>query len=421
MQAKLNIYRDNQQISQILIDSTHPTSIGRHPDCTLTFKDTKISARHCVIEPKNNYFYIVDQNSTNGTYVNNKRVRIRRLYNNDKITCGGITIHFQWADSSSDDSTNDDINLVELIEKKDKEKQDGLEDWEAEREKIGEYKIIKKIGQGGIGEVYKAEHYMHPGFPVAIKILNPNAQQNTTLRERFYREAKVCMSTLNHPRIIKVLDVGIHHNRYFLAMEYIDGQTLDQYLKKKGAMSAKNALKITGHIALGLSYAHAHNIIHRDLKPGNIMLEANGHNVKIIDFGLAKMLDETTLTMTNHLVGTPRYMAPEQMKRSRDVDPRVDIYSLGAILYHMLGGLAPYSEIICNNRIALLRYMYANSPLPLNELPSRANSPLPSIVIKFVDKAMAKRPEDRFSSAKEMYNVIYKLLQQLKFTNSHNN
>ena len=151
------------------------------------------------------------------------------------------------------------------------------------------------------------------------------------------------------------------------------------------------------------------------------MLEANGHNVKIIDFGLAKMLDETTLTMTNHLVGTPRYMAPEQMKRSRDVDPRVDIYSLGAILYHMLGGLAPYSEIICNNRIALLRYMYANSPLPLNELPSRANSPLPSIVIKFVDKAMAKRPEDRFSSAKEMYNVIYKLLQQLKFTNSHNN
>ena len=408
MRVNLNIYKENEQIGQYTIEPGQTTTIGRHPECNLTFRDSKISAHHCVIEPKNNYYYIVDQNSTNGTFVNDRRIRVRRLYNHDVITCGSIAIHFEWEEDDSS-SSDQDVNLVEIANEHEESSIQPLN--LDENSQIGDYRIIKKIGQGGIGEVFLTEHIARPGFPVAIKILTPSAQQNTTLVERFIREAKACI-TLEHPRIIKVFEIGIHNKRPFFAMEYIEGKTLDQYLKAHGSIPYRSALKIAGHIALGLAYAHAHHIIHRDLKPGNIMLENANHNVKIIDFGLAKMLDESTLTMTHHLVGTPRYMAPEQMKRSRDIDERVDIYSLGAILYHMIGGLAPYAEILCNNRIALLKYMYTTPPLRLNELPSYSQSQMPSSVIRIVDKAMAKKPQDRFSSAKDMYNAIYSILRK---------
>ncbi len=401
MEARLQIFRDKNQIGEYIIDSDQPIIIGRHPDSTLYFNDTKMSGRHCILEKRDNYFYVVDQNSTNGTFVNGSRIRVRRLYHNDVVRCGLTEIKFEWTSSEPDE-----IAVQEPAETKDQiEDQIELEDDNIHR--IGDYIILQKIGQGGIGEVFKAEHVTSPGIQIAIKILTPAAQQNKILVERFVREARACIA-LDHPRLIKVFEVDVFRSRPYFVMEYVQGQPLDKYLKKNGALSPLNSLKIAGHIVHALAYVHSYNIIHRDLKPANIIIEDQGHNVKLIDLGLAKMLDQTQLTLNNHIVGTPRYMAPEQMKSPESIDSRVDIYSLGATLYHMVTGIAPYAEIISSDRGALLRYMYNNPPVPVQELVDA-----PKEIADIVHKAMAKQRNERFSSAKEMYSAIYSLIKKI--------
>ena len=402
MEARLVIYQDEELVSNLILDSSQRTSIGRHPSCTVCFQDTKISAKHCIIESKGDYFYIIDQNSTNGTYVNGSRVRVRRLYDGDTILCGTIKIKFDWF--SAEESDHDDIIFTD-IDTDDGYRNSNVDDGRYYR--IGDYIVLEKIGQGGIGEVYKAEHITSPGIEVAIKLLTPTAQQNKTLVERFLREAKACIA-LDHPRIIKVFEVDTYRERPYFVMEYVQGDTLDKFLKKKGALSPVNVLKIAGHIAHALDYAHSYHIIHRDLKPGNILVEAQGYHVKLIDLGLAKMLDQSRLTLTSRLVGTPRYMAPEQMRDSKDIDTRADIYALGATMYHMTTGIAPYAEIISSNRSALLRYMYTKSPMPIAELVD-----VPREMTQLIYKAMAKKKELRFHSAKEIFHAISDTLHKL--------
>ncbi len=410
MEARLVVLEGEKIIDNILLDKEQKTTIGRHPDSTLCFQDSKISARHCFIEPKGNYFYIIDQNSTNGTFVNGSRVRIRRLYEGDCIKCGEISFRFEWI---QDDQSDQDVFYFPL--KQDDslgiKKTPVQEAVQEKKNRIGDYIIIKKIGQGGIGEVFKAEHITNLDVPVAIKVLTPTAQQNKTLVERFLREAKACIY-LEHPRLVKVFEIGTYNNRPYFVMEYLEGETLDRFLKKHGALSVKNTLKIAGHIAHGLAYAHEHNIIHRDLKPSNILLEEPEHNVKLIDLGLAKMLDESRLTVTHHLIGTPRYMAPEQMLNPNDIDFRVDIYSLGCTMYHMLTGIAPYAEILSDNRSTLLRYMYSKKPLPMEKMVD-----LPPEVSTLVNRAMAKRKEERFSNAREIFETIYSMLKKISQKN----
>lgn len=409
MNPRIRIYQNKNQISEYVIDSALPVTIGRHPETKLYFADSKMSGHHCMIEKRDDYFYVVDQNSTNGTYVNGTRIRVRRLYHGDVIRCGLTEFHFEW---ESQEPEVQDI-VVPANEEPQKEaavtadllaavnEDDGLK-------RIGDYRLLEKIGQGGIGEVYKAEHITSPGIQVAIKILTPAAQQNKVLVERFVREAQACIA-LDHPRLIKVFEVDIHQDRPYFVMEYVQGQPLDRYLKKNGSMSLINALKVTGHIVHALAYVHSYNIIHRDLKPANILLEDQGHHVKLIDLGLAKMLDQSQLTLSHHIVGTPRYMAPEQMRDPNSIDCRVDIYSMGATLYHMITGMAPYGEIRCDERATLLRHMYHNMPLPMQEI-------IPEVspdVVELVNKAMSKQRNNRFSTAKDMYIAIYNLIKKI--------
>lgn len=417
MEAHLRIYRDKNKVNDWTIDPNRPTLIGRHPDTQLPFpQDNKMSGRHCIIEKRDNYFYILDQNSTNGTFVNGTRVRVRRLYHGDIIRCGLTEFHFEWESQEAD--VKDITDHVDAEAKKESAPID-VADLLAEvnedesPHRIGDYRLLEKVGQGGIGEVYKAEHITSPGIQVAIKILTPAAQQNKVLVERFVREARACIA-LDHPRLIRVFEVGIHQNRPYFVMEYVQGQPLDKYLKKNGSMSVINSLKVAGHIVHALAYVHSYKIIHRDLKPANILLEDQGHHVKLIDLGLAKMLDQTQLTLSHHIVGTPRYMAPEQMKDPNTIDGRVDVYSMGATLYHMITGMAPYGEIICNDRAALLRYMYNNAPMAMEQV-------VPDIskdVVELVKKAMAKQRNDRFLTAKDMYIAIYNLIKKLTSSKS---
>lgn len=201
--------------------------------------------------------------------------------------------------------------------------------------------IIQLLGQGGMGVVYKARQPQLDRF-VALKLLPDEAGRDPAFAERFSREAKA-LARLNHPNIVGVYDFGQAGGHYYLTMEFVDGMTLRQ-LEQTKKLSPEEALTIAPRICDALQYAHDEGVVHRDIKPGNILVDKKGR-VKIADFGLAKMLGQETkdfsLTGEHAIMGTPHYMAPEQMTQSKTVDHRADIYSLGVVVYEMLTGELP--------------------------------------------------------------------------------
>jgi serine/threonine protein kinase len=201
--------------------------------------------------------------------------------------------------------------------------------------------IIELLGQGGMGAVYKARQ-KHLDRLIALKVIPPEAAKEPAFAERFAREARA-LARLNHPNIVTVYDFGQSDGVYFLLMEFVDGLNLRQTMKS-GNLSPQEALVIVPHICDALQYAHDQGIVHRDVKPENVLLDKSGR-VKIADFGLAKLLTQSpldyTLTHSMQVMGTPRYMAPEQIEHPTDVDHRADIYSLGVMFYEMLTGELP--------------------------------------------------------------------------------
>jgi tRNA A-37 threonylcarbamoyl transferase component Bud32 len=201
--------------------------------------------------------------------------------------------------------------------------------------------ILELLGQGGMGVVYKARHPRLDRF-VALKVLPADVARDPAFAERFTREARA-LARLNHPDIVAVYDFGEADGIYFLLMEFVDGLNLRQ-LERAGKLTPSEALKVVPAICDALQYAHNQGIVHRDIKPENIMVDKNGR-VKIADFGLAKLLGRTpqdrSLTASQTIMGTPNYMAPEQIEKPQEVDHRADIYSLGVVLYEMLTGELP--------------------------------------------------------------------------------
>lgn len=201
--------------------------------------------------------------------------------------------------------------------------------------------ILELLGIGGMGAVYKARQ---PSLDrlVAVKVLPPEVGADASFSERFTREARA-LAKLNHQNIVAVHDFGRANDLYYFIMEYVDGTTLRQ-LVDTGELKPTEALSILPQICDALQFAHDEGVVHRDIKPDNILLDGKGR-VKVADFGLAKLLDrapaDATLTGTNQVMGTPHYMAPEQMQGSHDVDHRADIYSLGVVFYEMLTGQLP--------------------------------------------------------------------------------
>src|SRR6516162_6763151 len=201
--------------------------------------------------------------------------------------------------------------------------------------------ILQLLGQGGMGIVYKARQPRLDRF-VALKILPAEAGRDPAFAERFAREARA-LAKLTHPSIVTVYDFGESDGRFYLLMEFVDGVNL-RHLLRAGRLQPAEALKIVPQICEALQYAHEQGVVHRDIKPENILLDRKGH-VKIADFGLAKLLGQkatdSALTGSQQVMGTPHYMAPEQMERPLAVDHRADIYSLGVVFYEMLTGELP--------------------------------------------------------------------------------
>ncbi|KAB2909083.1 MAG: serine/threonine protein kinase [Ignavibacteriales bacterium] len=256
-----------------------------------------------------------------------------------------------------------------------------------------EYRIIRKIGEGGMGTVYLAED-IHMQQEVAIKLLHPALTKDPEIVERFKTEAKA-QYKLTHPYIIKLTRLVQFNDDYFIVMEYVEGMTLKDMLKKTGLLPEDRALPIFHKILRGIGYAHSQGIIHRDIKPGNIIIDKSG-NPKITDFGIAKILGDKGLTQTGTKLGTVYYMSPEQIKNPKAVDQRSDIYSLGVTFYEMLTGNLPYnvnfeSEYDLMNEIV-------NSPIknPLDYYPHISPG-----VVRMLYHMTNKDPLRRFSHCEE--------------------
>ena len=258
----------------------------------------------------------------------------------------------------------------------------------------GRYKILKQLGAGGMATVYQAQDPVLNRI-VAIKIIHNHLSTDTDFVRRFQEEASM-VANLRHPHIVSVHDLGNDGETYFIVFEYVDGVSLQDYLwrlnKQGRQLPVDEIIKYISQIAAALDYAHEQNLIHRDVKPANIMVNLRG-DVILMDFGIAKIGGVTTHTATGGLIGTPRYISPEQIKGQKQVDRRADIYSLGAILYEMAAGEPPYDS----DAVMMLLMMHTNDPIP-----RMTREDLPDGVNDAVQIAMAKEPDDRFQSAGEM-------------------
>ncbi len=271
-------------------------------------------------------------------------------------------------------------------------------------QKIGPYEILEKIGQGGMGIVFKARHEKL-GRLVALKMLVPHLANNQEMRARFLREAKL-QANLVHPNVVNIFDYIEEGDNVFLVMEFVSGQTLEQMLLQKGQFTVQETLNVAEGVLEALAFMHRKGIIHRDIKPSNIMVTDSGL-IKVTDFGIARLVEgDAAITRAGAKVGTLYYMAPELLK-SGTVSPLVDIYSLGVTLYQLLTGKVPFAG---RTEYEIIKGHIEKKPTPIKEL----NPNVPDDLVKAVEKALEKDPRKRFQSAAEFLQEIKKIKSSLE-------
>jgi formylglycine-generating enzyme required for sulfatase activity len=269
--------------------------------------------------------------------------------------------------------------------------------------RLGPYRILAVLAHGGMGVVFRA-HDPALDRLVALKAMLPGVAVAPNARERFLREARAA-AALKHPRVVTIFQVGEDRGAPFLAMEFLEGEPLDDRLRREGRLPLAEVLRIGREIALALAAAHARGLVHRDIKPANLWLEGPTGHVKVLDFGLAwAQATQAHLTQSGLIVGTPAYMAPEQAE-GKPADPRCDLFSLGCVLYQMNTGSLPFHG---ESTIAVLRALALHEPPPVRELRPEAPPELSALVARL----LAKKPEDRPASAQEVAETL-RALEQL--------
>lgn len=266
---------------------------------------------------------------------------------------------------------------------------------------LGDYELIRVLGEGGMGIVFEADD-KKLGRKVALKVLRPELTDEN-FRQRFEREGKIS-SSIQDDNICLVYQAGVHKLVSFMAMEFLKGEDLDEKLKRDGWLPIPVVFKIAKQMALGLAAAHEKKLIHRDIKPANVWLESSGpggdfKRVKLLDFGLAKSTEvESTLTAKGMIVGTPNYMAPEQIC-GEPLDERADLFSLGCVMYRMLSGKIPFEK---ENTLAVLHAVVESEIPSLNDLDQK----LPKEVYGLMTKLLSKDPADRPATARKVVAMI---------------
>lgn len=259
--------------------------------------------------------------------------------------------------------------------------------------RLGNYRVLRELGRGGMGIVYHAEDTTL-GRPVALKVMKPDLKADFQPWQRFLQEARG-LAKVKNEHVVTVFQVGQEGSVVYLALEYLEGQSLDQWMNNNPGPACSEIVRIGREIAKGLAAIHRHGLIHRDVKPENIWLEAPEGKVKILDFGLARSVhDDSRFTSTGLVVGTPAFMSPEQA-RSEKLDARSDLFSLGCVLYLMCTGAEPFRG---TTPMAQLTALAVDDPHPIHRL----NPALPAALSELVMSLLAKRPEQRPASALEV-------------------
>lgn len=346
-------------------------TLGRQSTCDVQIIDNMSSRAHCQVRRDGKLFALVDLGSRNGTQLNGKKVGERLLFFGDRIRVGEVEFLFTREPG--------DVELKDMLTK---------------------YELHQKIGEGGMGIVFKAQQ-RSMAREVALKILAPKYAQKPKWVEQFINEARAA-GKLNHQNIIQVHDVGTENDIHFFSMEYVDGPTCMQMLKDHGNLDVEPALEITRQVARALDYAHAHRLIHQDIKPDNIMVGSN-EVVKLADLGISKTFDEVAAEEgPKKIMGTPHYMSPEAAL-GKKIDHRIDIYSLGATLYQMLSGKTPFHG---TNPTDVLKAHVMEALPPIKDL----NPAVPDEVVTLIERMMTKNPDDRIQTAKEVETEIDRIL-----------
>jgi serine/threonine protein kinase len=263
---------------------------------------------------------------------------------------------------------------------------------------ISHYKVVSKLGEGGMGVVYLAED-TKLDRQVALKFLPPGLAAREDTRKRFVQEAKAA-SSLDHPNICTIFEINeTPEGQMFISMPYYDGETLQERIAR-GPVPVDEAVDIVHQLASGLAEAHTEGIVHRDIKPGNILLRSNGQ-VKIVDFGLAKLATETRLTKTGSTLGTVAYMSPEQA-RGDEIDGRSDLFSLGVVFYELLTGRLPFRG---DHGAAIVYSILHTDPEPL----ATHRDDMPAGLQEVVSRALAKDAGERYQTAGEFKGALAEL------------
>ncbi len=263
----------------------------------------------------------------------------------------------------------------------------------------GKYEIVRQLAEGGMGTVYEAVH-MRMRQHVALKLLHPMYVSHTDVVERFEREARAA-ATLDSPNVAKVLDVDITpEGTPYMVIELLDGHDLEAELNQKGKLSVIDAVSYVMSACTAIAQAHSKGIVHRDLKPANLFLARKGSEVtlKVLDFGVAKVLNEPGAKVTGYSLGTPHYMSPEQIQQTGPVDGRADIWSLGVILYELLTGKTPFPDKATAAFVAIVA-----SPIAP---PRTLRSDIPVELERVVMRALEKDPSNRYQSVRELATAL---------------
>jgi serine/threonine protein kinase len=270
--------------------------------------------------------------------------------------------------------------------------------------RLGPYHVLEVLGVGGMGIVFRARDPILQRL-VALKVMRPSIAARGSSKNRFLREARAT-ATIEHDHIVTIHQVGEDRDVPFIAMQFLRGESLHTRLRREQRLDQREALRIGREVAQGLTAAHVHGVIHRDIKPDNIWLEAGTRRVKILDFGLVRTEDVSELTQSGVVVGTPRYMAPEQAM-GLPIDARTDLFSLGSVLYHLLAGKPPFGgHVLTATLIAVVRA----EPPPVDSLRPEVDPE----VSRLVHQLLCKEPEQRPRSAAEVSQAIAAIEQRLQ-------
>jgi serine/threonine protein kinase len=278
----------------------------------------------------------------------------------------------------------------------------------------GKYRLDERLGGGGMGTVYRATHLLIDR-PVAVKVLSQRFVGDETAQQRFRREARAA-GRMQHPNAVTVTDFGASDRHLYIVMELLEGRTLRELLAREGPLDAARAVSLMLQTSAAVGAAHDTGLIHRDLKPANIFIEQRAGApavVKVLDFGLAKFAveeqaddDYQTLTQVGTLIGTPRYMSPEQCSGHGKLSPASDVYSLGIVLYEMLSGAVPFSA---ETPLAIALRHVSEAPQPLREIVPSVPEKLEAIV----GRALAKNPTERFADANALRRELHTTAHEL--------